>query len=253
MEVCVLSSGSKGNCTLIKTKNLNILIDIGNSCKYVEEALKKINMLPNQIDAILITHAHIDHVAGLRVFCKKYKPNVYITEKILKETKLELENIIFINKDFKINDVCIEVIKTSHDVSDSNGYIVTENNYSCVYITDTGYINERYFKKLYNKNVYVFESNHDPELLMNNSHYPHHTKIRILSDRGHLSNKDSAYYISKFIGPKTQKIILAHLSEENNTEGLALNELKNTLLKNNIDFEDIIIAKQNIQTELIKL
>ena len=253
MRVCVISSGSKGNCTLIQTTNHNILIDIGNSCKYVENSLKELNLLPQQIDMILITHAHIDHISGLRVFSKKYKPKIFITEKILEESKLTLDNITYIDGNIKLNDIKITVIKTSHDTEDSNGYIVEEGNDSCVYITDTGYINERYFKKLYNKNIYVFESNHDPEMLMNNPHYPHHTKIRILSDRGHLSNADSAYYLSKFIGPKTKQIVLAHLSEQNNNEELALKTLKDTLKKNKIDFDNIICAKQNIKTELYKV
>ena len=104
-----------------------------------------------------------------------------------------------------------------------------------------------------NKNIYVFESNHDVEKLMNNPKYPHHTKIRILSDKGHLSNKDSAYYLSKLIGDNTKHIILAHLSEQNNTEGLALSTLKETLERKNINFKNIRKARQNEMTELIEI
>lgn len=253
MQVCVLSSGSKGNCTYIETNNHKILIDIGTSCLYVEKALNNINVLPQDIDIILITHAHVDHVAGLKVFAKKYHPNIYLTPLILEETKLLLDNIHYIDEELKIDDVIISTIKTSHDTKDSNGYIVEENNSSAVYITDTGYINEKYFKKLSNKNIYVFESNHDVEMLMNNEHYPHHIKIRIMSDKGHLSNKDSAYYLSKFIGNNTKQVILAHLSEQNNTKELALSTLQNTLQKRNVLFNNIIIAEQNVQTELFKI
>ena len=250
MRVCVISSGSKGNCSLIQTKNHNILIDIGNSCKYVENTLKNLDILPENIDMIFITHAHIDHVAGLRVFSKKYRPKVYTTEKIYKETNIVLDNVHFINGDIDFEDIQVGIIKTSHDTADSNGYIVYEDKESCVYITDTGYIHERYFKKLYNKTIYVFESNHDPEMLMNNPRYPHHTKIRILSDRGHLSNQDSAYYLSRFIGPDTKQVILAHLSEQNNEEHLALNTLRQTLDSNDIEFDSIVCARQNIPTEV---
>ena len=253
MEVCVISSGSKGNCTLVKTKKHNILIDIGNSCKYVCDTLASLSILPQDIDMVLVTHAHVDHVAGLRVFCKKYHPKVYITDKILKEANIVLDNISDIDKDVFLDDIVIKVIKTSHDVDDSNGYIIEEDNDSCVYITDTGYINEKYFKTLSNKSIYVFESNHDPELLMNNPRYPHHTKIRILSDRGHLSNNDSAYYLSHFIGPNTKQIILAHLSEENNNEELAIKTLKEALKSRDIKFDNIICARQNIKTELFKV
>ena len=90
-------------------------------------------------------------------------------------------------------------------------------------------------------------------MLMNNTKYPHHTKIRILSDKGHLSNKDSSYYLSKLIGDKTKKIILAHLSEQNNTEDLAMDMLTNTFLKRNIEFNNIEIARQNEMTELFEV
>ena len=253
MKISVLSSGSKGNCTYVETSNHKILIDIGTSSLYVEKALKNIGVDPSSIDIILITHAHIDHVGGLKVFCKKYNPLVYISDKIQKEANL---NIMNVNKDEQINenyDTTIKSIKLSHDVTDIRGYIIEENNSSMVYITDTGYISEKVFNNIINKNLYVFESNHDIEMLMNNPKYPHHTKIRILSDKGHLSNKDSAYYLSKLIGNNTKHVILAHLSEQNNTEELALVTLNDTLKRKNIDFKNIIIARQNEMTELFEV
>ena len=253
MKVSVLSSGSKGNCTYVETNNHKILIDIGTSSLYVEKSLKSIGVEPNEIDIILITHAHVDHVNGLKVFSKKYNPQVYISDKILKESNLNIEKI---SNEEEINidsDIKIKSIRLSHDVTDIKGYVIEENDESMVYITDTGYINENNFEYIKNKNLYVFESNHDIEKLMNNPKYPHHTKIRILSDKGHLSNKDSAYYLSKLIGDKTHHIILAHLSEQNNTETLALSTLKETLERKNIDFKNIRVARQNEMTELIQV
>ncbi|MBQ2946974.1 MAG: MBL fold metallo-hydrolase [Bacilli bacterium] len=253
MKVCVLSSGSKGNCTYVETKNHKILIDIGTSSLYVEKSLKSIGVNPENIDIVLVTHAHIDHVAGIKVFSKKYNPLVYISEKILKESNIKIENIsseeeINVNSDIKIKSIIL-----SHDVDDIKGYVIEEENDSMVYITDTGYISENNFEYIKNKNLYVFESNHDIEKLMNNPKYPHHTKIRILSDKGHLSNKDSAYYLSRLIGDNTKYVILAHISEQNNTEDLALETLKEILERKNIDFNNIIIARQNEITELIEL
>ena len=122
-----------------------------------------------------------------------------------------------------------------------------------VYITDTGYINEKNFKYISNKSLYVFESNHDIQMLMNNPNYPHHTKIRILSDKGHLSNNDSAYYLSKLIGSNTKYIILAHLSEQNNTSKLALSTIDSVFRKKGINFSNVLVAKQNEKTELLEI
>ena len=253
MRVCVLSSGSKGNCTYIETSNHKILIDIGTSCLYVEKSLQNINVLPQEIDTILITHSHVDHISGLKTFEKKYHPNIYLTPIILEEINLNLDNIHYIEDKIELDDTIIYAIKTSHDTKDSNAYVIEEGNTSLVNITDTGYINEKYFKILSNRTIYVFESNHDTEMLMNNPHYPHHIKNRIMGDKGHLSNKDSAYYLSQFIGIDTKKVILAHLSEQNNNKDLALSTLQNTLQKRDINFKNIEIAEQNIKTELYKL
>ena len=252
MNICVLSSGSKGNCTYVETNTHKFLIDIGTNCLYVEKSLAKIGVNAEDIDSIFITHSHIDHIAGLRVFSKKYKPNIYLTEKIYNETKLNLENVNLFETDFSIDDLNIMVINTSHDVS-SVGYVFEQDNPSIVYITDTGYIKEKYFKKLNNRSFYVFESNHDVEMLMKNTKYPHHIKIRILSDIGHLSNKDSAYCLSNFVGDNTKYVVLAHLSEENNNPELALSTFKKELHKRNKDFDKIIIAKQNQQTEMFQI
>ena len=252
MTVSVLSSGSKGNTTFIQTNNTKILIDAGNTSKYILEKLNEINVDPTTIDAILITHTHIDHVKGLPVLLKKINPCVYITQKMLKELEY-LENYSIINTDkIKIKDLDIDVIKTSHDTEDSVGYIVNNDDKSIVYITDTGYINQKYFNILSNRNVYIMESNHDIEML-NNSKYPFALRQRILSDKGHLSNYDSAKYISKFIGSKTKYVLLAHLSEENNTEELALETLDKRLKKEKIAIDNIIIAKQNQATDIINI
>lgn len=253
MRTCVLASGSKGNSCFIETKETKILIDIGLNCKNIEKKLKEINIEPNEIEAIILTHTHTDHTEGIRVFTNKYNTKVYLTEPMYKELNTKLPNYEFINKEINIKDIKITSIKTSHDTDDSNGYIIENNNKSLVYITDTGYINIKNHKLLKNRNIYILESNHDVELLMNNTKYPYHIKQRILGDKGHLSNKDSSYYLSKFIGEDTKYIVLAHLSEENNTDELALKSLNKTLKEKQKTCEHILIAHQNTQTELIEV
>ena len=252
MRVIVLSSGSKGNTTYIETDNAKILIDAGNTCKYIINKLEDYQINPQEIDAILITHTHSDHIKGLPVLLKKINPCIYITEKMhpymeyLENYHIIKENII------NIKDMIIDVIKTSHDTEESVGYIINNNDKSIVYITDTGYINQKYFNILKNKEIYIMESNHDIEML-NNSSYPFATRQRILSDKGHLSNYDSAKYLAKFIGDKTKYILLAHLSEENNTKDLAYNTLIERLDKERINVENIIITNQNKETEFINI
>ena len=252
MRVIVLSSGSKGNTTYIESDEAKILIDAGNSCKYINDKLISIGVDAHDLDGILITHTHSDHVNGLRVFCKRFDVKVYCTKKMYKDINY-ITNVSFIDSDkIKIKDLDIDVIKTSHDASDSNGYIVNCCNDSVVYITDTGYINEKYHDKLKNRNVYIMESNHDIEML-NNGPYPYELRRRIYGDKGHLSNVDSSKYLSDFIGNKTKCIMLAHLSEENNDPEIAYNTLINKLNEKELLVDNIIVCKQNEETEFVEV
>lgn len=248
MKVVVLSSGSKGNTTYVECGNTRILIDIGNTCKYVVNKLKEIGIEASDIDGIFITHTHVDHVKGLKVFLHKFDTKVYFTEKMKEELDYVNHYELIDQSCFSIGDIFVDVIKTSHDVSDSCGYIIHGEGKSIVYITDTGYINQKYFSILSNREVYILESNHDIEML-NHGPYSFALRQRILGDKGHLSNYDCSRYLSSFIGDKTKCIMLAHLSEENNTSILAYETLKKRLDENHQHVDKIIITKQDEETE----
>ena len=252
MKICILASGSKGNSAYIETNETKSLVDLGMSAGYIAKALKNIDVGPSSIQRVFITHTHSDHVAGLKVFLKKYHPTVYLTRKMEEELDFDIEDKVYLEEDISIADLDVKVIKTSHDAADSNGFVFSSLDKSVVYITDTGYIHVKNFDKLKNKNVYVFESNHDVRMLREGK-YPYYLQQRILSDKGHLSNKDSAYYLSEFIGDDTEKIILIHLSEENNKPEVALKTLLDTLEKKSVRVPDIEIAMQKESTELIEL
>ena len=244
MKVKVLASGSKGNVTYVEDKDTRILIDIGMRCIYVEEKLKEMGVEPSSIDAIIITHTHNDHIHGLKTFARKYNTKVYISPKM--DVEVDSKNIVYLTKEMTIKDISVKVFKTSHDVV-SYGYILQDE---LVYITDTGYINSKYFDMLKNKKIYIMESNHDIEMLEEGP-YPYHLKQRVWSDKGHLSNKMSSEYLSEFIGDNTSTVILAHLSEVNNLETLALQEFNER--ENNRRVNKVIVARQKEPTELVEV
>ena len=255
MKAYVLSSGSKGNSTVLITDKVKILIDIGTTCAYVENSLRDKNIEPNEITHILITHDHVDHIKGLKVFLKKYRPTVHVTEKLktlFEETIGNYDYEVFQDNMCIIEDLTINTIKTSHDATDSVGFIIKNNKSSLVYITDTGYLNSKYDEILSNRTVYIFESNHDVKMLREGP-YPYHLQQRVISDKGHLSNKQASTYLCKYIGKDTKKIVFAHISEHNNTEEKVIDAFKQELSKNNIKFNNIEIARQHGCTEVIEI
>ena len=255
MKVCVLSSGSKGNSTLVITDKVKILIDLGTTTSYVEAALNNLNVDVKEISHILITHSHVDHIKGLKVFIKRYNPVILVTEDMKKVLEKELGNFryeYYEDKKAIIGDLTVNVIKTSHDAEESIGFVLTNNNSSMVYITDTGYINQKYFKILSNNNLYVLESNHDIKMLMDGP-YPYYLQQRVRGDKGHLSNKQASDYLCKFIGDNTKKIVFAHISEHNNSYEKVIETFNEELSKNDMIFNDVLIAKQNEATEVIEV
>lgn len=237
MRAIILGSGSKGNSTLLIGKNKKILIDVGFSYPKMVNELNNYDVRPSDIDGILITHTHKDHIAGLSTFIKKNHIPVYTNLKMMTDLSKSIneDSMILTEDEFNIDEFRIITIHTSHDAPGSVGFLINEGNRSLVYITDTGYINKTYLDKIINKNVYIFESNHDINMLMTGP-YPYILKQRVLSDKGHLSNETAGIYLNKLIGKDTKRVILAHLSEINNTPEIAIDTVSK-LINNSIKVE----------------
>ena len=250
MKIITLASGSKGNTSYIEVGNTRFLIDIGITYRHLLERLEKIGKSIDDIDALFITHTHSDHIKGLKVFVKHNNVPVYIKEEMYKELKeiLPKEKIELYSDKMHLKDVTIDLVHTSHDAPGAVGFLI---NNSLAYITDTGYINKKYYDLLSNREIYYIESNHDEQMLLTGP-YPHYLKQRILSDKGHLSNGATASYLEKFIGSNTKYIILAHISETNNTKELALETTKEALA-NTIYSPKIIVASQEELGEVVEV
>ena len=252
MKITVIASGSKGNATLIETDNTKILIDLGISCNNIENKLKSIDVKPKDINAILVTHAHSDHVKGIFTFIKKHKPKVYLSPIICDELELHnYQELNFYEPLTYIDDLTIRVFKVSHDAKETFGFLIKYLNKECVFIPDTGYINKRYINSLKNKDIYIIESNYDPEMLTSGP-YPHHLKRRIWSTKGHLSNQDSAHYLKELIGNNTKHVVLAHLSEQNNHPEIAETTHRD-ILKTKLKNTKLCVAKQDEILECIEV
>lgn len=241
MKVTILASGSKGNATIITTKYHNILIDAGIT---LANAQTRIENFPD-IDIIIITHTHNDHIKGLNSYIKKFKPTIYTKSKEIKDI-ISYDNI----KDDRIinlDNLEIKLFDLSHDVQ-CCGISIKEDEKELIYITDTGYLNQKIINQIINKDIYIIESNHDIDMLRNSS-YAFYLKQRIMGDKGHLSNHKTCEYLKKIIGSMTNTIVLAHLSEENNTNELAEKEAKKVINKN----IKLYIAKQQEALEPIEV
>ena len=233
MKIVVIQSGSKGNATLVIDKGRVLLIDMGIGLRVLKDALAKENLNIMNINAMLLTHEHWDHTTGIRylpplpIYCTKetcLRPNV-------------VEVIPF--EPFEIEHFRITPLKTSHDVKNPLGFVIENDEEKLVYLTDSGKIPVKSLQKMKNADYYVIESNHDPEMLMATNR-PMMLKRRILSTKGHLSNEQSATYMTMCIGSKTKQIILAHLSEEANSPEVALNTYRKV-------FEDAKISLEGIE------
>lgn len=241
MRVCTLASSSKGNSTLIYTSNGAILVDIGITLCEIERKLEKLRIEPSFISAILITHEHSDHIKGVGAFSRKYGTKIYChidASNSLrgKLGKVKDENFIcFSDFPFDILDFTIQAFKIPHDVPCCVGYNIFWNNKKVSILTDLGYADESIVSYLYNSKIVILEANHDEKKLIANPKYSFMLKQRILGKQGHLSNIACAKIICELAMNNVTQVLLAHLSEENNTPQLSFNTVCDYLLASGIE------------------
>ena len=259
MKIIIIGSGSRGNCTYIETATTKIIIDAGISLLQVKTKLKEHNIDLKEVDALFVTHEHSDHVAYLGKLLVHTRAHLYVDKLSFNVIDERNKNFLstlphtFIEKDtrYDVGDLSIVPIELSHDTVNCVGYLVkqlnVDTNESFAVVTDTGYLNSKYFKVLSNIKIILFESNHDIEMLRN-SNRSWFLIERILSIRGHLSNDECSQYLKKFISNNNKCIILGHLSEECNTEELAYNKVIETF-GNELPFK-LYIAKQREALEI---
>lgn len=240
MKLMVFSSGSSGNCTLIMTDKMNILVDVGITKKAIDENLAKVGLSLRDISYVFITHEHTDHIKALPQLLKLERLRFVTSAGTLNAIShiysgangKELENLdkkvandgfIILNRiedtimypDLSFESLDVKVLPCFHDAAEPIGFVFCENGKRICYITDTGYVHRDLYDLITNCDAYILESNHDPELLMASSR-PYYTKLRIVGDHGHLSNEDSMCILASVIGDNTKLIMHAHISQECN-------------------------------------
>lgn len=261
MKLCSIASGSSGNCIYVGSNRTNLLIDAGISAKRIENGLNSIDILPDTIQGILVTHEHSDHVQGLGILARRYHMPIFATYETARAIKQirslgdipdELFHFIKPNEAFQINDIDVEPFSTSHDAANPVCYSIQSEGHKVGFATDLGKYDDYIVSNLEASEILFVEANHDVNMLMVGK-YPYYLKQRILGDRGHLSNDTSADLISKLINPRLKHILLAHLSKENNYEELAYETVCCELMSRGSDFpsKNVSVAHRDQPSQMV--
>ncbi len=236
---CSLYSGSSGNSLFVESENTKLLVDAGVSSKKIETALTNLDIDPNTIDGILITHEHSDHVQGLGTFAKKFNLPVYVNQKTLdampnQRDKIAEKNIkIFkIEEKFEIGDLQIKPFSIPHDAANPCGFNILHDNKKISIATDIGHMTNGIIKNLEESIFIMLESNYDPEVLKF-SKYPYILKNRIAGPTGHLPNEMAGKTIAHLLNSGLQQAVLGHLSKESNFPELAYKTVIDEVISSN--------------------
>lgn len=254
MRVSVLASGSKGNASFVEMSGVRLLIDAGISARRIATELNALGVDPSELDGVLITHEHIDHVKGLSVFCRRFNVPVYSRTATLRAVtgKYELPFDVLhpVEERFSFGKVLVETCNISHDAAEPVAFRVTTGDERIAFATDLGFVSSSVQDFLEDAGVIVLEANHDIRMLKTGSYSPE-LKRRVLGNRGHLSNNDAAWALAR-LKKKPREVFLAHLSQENNLPSLAEDTVKNILRQQGVSLADIKINLTS-QTSAVSL
>ena len=244
-SLTLLGSGSAGNSALVATDHCKILIDGGLSARQIVLRLEQCGVMPEQVDGVLLTHEHGDHVCGLEVLCRKFAVPIYANAQTAEAVRCDNAldqhrnwRIFRTGAEFKICDITVQAFPVPHDAVDPVGFAFYAGSSSLGFITDLGYATKMIVERLRQVHTLVIETNHDEKLLQNDSDRPWPVKQRIMSRHGHLSNSAAASVIEELLPGKIDRVVLGHLSRDCNTPELALQAVRNAINKTGkIDIE----------------
>lgn len=250
-----LASGSSGNCGLLALGGQYLLIDLGVSVRRLKSTLRGLNLAVEDLSAVVLTHEHIDHIKGLATFVKHYDIPVYAScgtaEAVLTKHPAARAQLrpFYSGASFQIESVCVRSFPTPHDAADSVGYIFEANGIRLGFATDLGFVPSPVREALTGCPTVVLESNHDIYMLETGP-YPYPLKQRVGGPRGHLSNPDCASLAAALVRNGTRRLILAHLSEKNNTPGTAKLETEAALLAAGLTCELMVAPRDEMETPI---
>ena len=263
MRMCSIASGSSGNCIYVGSDDTHLLVDTGISKKRIEEGLRELEIKGEELDGILITHEHSDHIQGLGVFSRKYEVPIYATpgtiEGIRNYSGLVrlpegLLHPVHTDEPFVLGDITVNPFRISHDANEPSGYRLECGEKSVAIATDLGKYDEYTVSHLKDLDAVLLEANHDIHMLEVGA-YPYYLKQRILGEKGHLSNELSGQLLCDILHDNLKHIVLGHLSKENNYARLAYEtvKLEVTLADNDYKGEDLdmFVAKRDSVSDII--
>ena len=265
MRMCPLASGSSGNCIYVGSSDTHLLVDIGVSGKKAESALNTIGLTGKDINGILITHEHSDHIQGLGVFSRKYGIPMYATWatieaissiKSLGKIDSSLFKIVRADEIFQVGDITVNPMHISHDAADPVAYRFSNDGKNMAVCTDLGCYTDYTVDCLMGMDAMLLEANHDIRMLEQGP-YPYPLKRRILGELGHLSNEASGKLLSSVLNDTIRKIYLGHLSLENNYPDLAFESVRMEITMGDNPYRasdfDISVAKRDVPSECIEV